>query len=574
VFGSFLDERFTNAAASVLAYTPARLGILAVLALAAAIGSGHAVAVSWATATLAAEVAMFLANLAVVRERTLSPQLSWICIASHTLGTLAWSTSGIVLWSSANPACQLVGVAFFAAQLTYVQVHHGGSPASTLSVLPSLILPVLVPAVIPKFEGLNQLIVILAMGAVALHSALSLVDSLRKSHQLQLAQTASQAANRAKSEFLARMSHEIRTPLNGVLGMAQSLAREEDIKSDHRERIAVIQRSGEGLLAVLNDVLDLSKVEAGRLHLEELAFDLEGLVRTAAETFAPQAATKGLAFVLEVTPEAAGIYRGDPTRVRQILHNLLSNAVKFTAVGEVALLVSTGPDGLELTVSDTGIGIESDQVPLLFQRFQQVDSSTTRRYGGSGLGLCICRELAALMGGRVTVESTPQIGTEFRVTLPLERLAASEPTSAANSVTSEEPVLAGALRVLAAEDNRVNQLVLTTLLAQVGVEPVLVEDGQAAVEAWRRGKYDLILMDIQMPVLDGVSAIRLIRAAESESGCRRTPILALTANAMRHQVEEYLAAGADGHIAKPLDARALYEAIGEATAPLPEEAAA
>ena len=367
-----------------------------------------------------------------------------------------------------------------------------------------------------------------------------------------------EAANLAKSAFLATMSHEIRTPLNGVLGMAQAMSQAE-LSDRQRQRLDVIRQSGEALLAILNDVLDLSKIEAGKLELEEAAFDVSEVVAAAHATFAATAQAKGVGFGLEVSRAAKGVYLGDAVRVRQILCNLVSNALKFTDRGGVKVRVGRRAGRLTLSVSDTGIGIAPDKLALLFRKFEQADASMTRRFGGTGLGLAICRELTELMGGSITAASQLGKGATFLVELPLARSQSrprrAEPTSA--------PVAAArsALRVLAAEDNSMNQLVLRTLLAQVGIEPELVSDGRQAVEAWARGRWDLILMDVQRPEMDGPTAASIIRAREDAEGRARTPIVALTANVMAHQVLEYRAAGMDDFVAKPIEAARLYEAL-------------
>ena len=566
MFGRLFDERFRSAAVGVNAYAPFRVMLGSAVGAFVGLGAGWAVAATWATAAAFGEVAMFIATRAVIRSESPSDRRLWLCAAVYALTFLPWSVAGVILWSANSQACHLAATAFFAGHLLYIQSLHAHSPGAALPALPPVLLPAAVPILFPHFQGADQVIVSLAMGAVVLNGLICMAVSLRKSTDLQETQVALVAASQAKSEFLARMSHEIRTPLNGVLGMTQALAAERDLKDGHRESLAVIRQSGESLLAILNDVLDLAKVEAGRMDLEEIVFDLEATVRGAQETFAPQAAAKGLDFRLHISPDAAGAYRGDPTRVRQILFNLLSNALKFTESGEVSLTVATGGGNLTIVVADTGIGIAAHHLPRLFGRFQQVDSSTTRRYGGSGLGLSICRELAQLMGGAIEVESVAGAGTRFTVVLPLARVTAfagsDGPVAQAlefSAAGDEAP-----LRILAAEDNPVNQLVLKTLLAQVGLEPDIVSDGAQALEAWRTRGYDLVLMDVQMPVLDGMAATGLIRAAEAAEGRPRTPILALTANAMQHQVAEYIAGGFDGHVAKPIDAGRLYEAIADA----------
>ena len=395
------------------------------------------------------------------------------------------------------------------------------------------------------------------------------------------ARDAAEAANQAKSQFLANMSHEIRTPLNGVLAMAQILAR-SPLKPGQREQVEVIHQSGETLLSLLNDILDVSKIEAGKLQLEVAPFDVDALVHAAAAGFMAVASRKGLKMEVEVAPGAGGMREGDAARLRQIINNFLSNALKFTESGTVRLTLSPEAiertEGLKLTVRDTGMGMEPDKLPLLFQKFTQLDASTTRRFGGTGLGLAICRELAELMGGRVSVESELGRGSAFSATLPMPRAAAAAgPDPLAAEVTMEphayapsagpadepEPSERPPLRVLAAEDNPTNQLVLTTIMQIFGLELTLANDGMEAVDAWRTGEFDIVLMDIQMPRVDGVSATRRIRAEEASSGRARTPILALSANALTHQVESYLAAGMDGHVAKPIELAKLQAALEE-----------
>jgi PAS domain S-box-containing protein len=377
------------------------------------------------------------------------------------------------------------------------------------------------------------------------------------------ARDAAETANRAKSTFLATMSHEIRTPLNGVLGMAQAMVGDA-LSATQRERLDVIRQSGEALLAILNDVLDLSKIEAGKLELESTEFSMAKLARGAHAAFSALASKKGLGFRLDIEPAAQGVYRGDSTRVRQILYNLISNALKFTEAGEVRVDLARAADGLRIVVSDTGIGIAPDRLAVLFQKFEQADASTTRRYGGTGLGLAICRELAELMGGQIHAESQEGHGARFVVQLPIAWLGADRDEGTPDTGAPSEPAMvdgAAQLKVLAAEDNAVNRLVLKTLLNQAGIEPMLVADGALALEAWEGGSWDVILMDIQMPVMDGPTATAEIRRRERASGRARTPIIALTANAMAHQVDEYAKAEMDGFVAKPIEIARLFEAL-------------
>ena len=380
---------------------------------------------------------------------------------------------------------------------------------------------------------------------------------------------AAEAANRAKSNFLATMSHELRTPLNGVLGMAQALTGDR-LTPAQSERVAIIRRSSENLLAVLNDLLDLSKIEATGLELEIGEFDLEQLARGVVAAYESLARKKGLSFAFELSDDARGAYLGDSARIRRILYSLVDNAVKFTEGGGVTLKVLRYGDDVVFRIDDTGIGIGEEHLGRLFEGFFQADPGATRRYGGAGLGLAICREMSELMGGSIHAESELGAGSTFIVRLPLERAPARDDREVATATGAEAGP--SGVRVLAAEDNDTNQLVLRTLLGQAGIQPTVVENGKQALEAWERQAWDLILMDIQMPVMDGVLATRAIREREIATGRPRTPILAVTANAMTHQVAEYQAVGMDGVVPKPIDLVALLNAMQQALEP-PEPSA-
>jgi len=331
-----------------------------------------------------------------------------------------------------------------------------------------------------------------------------------------------------------------------------------ELSPEQRDRLSVIGQSGESLLAILNDILDLSKIEAGKLDLEDGEFDLEKLVMTTHAAFVALAEKKGVDLGLEIGLDASGTYRGDSVRLRQILSNLVSNALKFTAEGRIGINVTRAADRVRFVISDTGVGIPADRIGALFDKFVQADSSTTRKYGGTGLGLAICRELCEAMGGGVSVQSEVGEGSTFIVDLPLARIGDAKAAAAQAEYAdiSERPI-----RILAAEDNAVNQLVLKTLLGQAGIEPTMVENGEEAVAAWESGDWDVILMDIQMPVMDGPTATRAIRRREAETGRAPVPIIALTANAMTHQSESYRAAGMSGLVAKPIKVSELFAAI-------------
>jgi PAS domain S-box-containing protein len=386
---------------------------------------------------------------------------------------------------------------------------------------------------------------------------------------LETARRAADASNRAKSEFIANMSHEIRTPLNGVVAMAQLLYR-GDPRPDQREQLNVIRASSQDLLRVINDVLDFSKMEAGKLDLERLDFDLEHVLESALSSFAVLAERNQLGLYLEIAPNARGLRRGDPVRLRQIVNNLVSNALKFTKEGSVRIRIAgegcDGRDGLTIAVTDTGLGIPPDKLELLFHKFSQIDASTTRKFGGTGLGLAICKELATLMGGRVWAESTPGVGSTFWAELKLPHVGAVEAATQACafddfSGAGEDGAGLDTIRILAAEDNPTNQIVLTTIMAAFGADLTLVTNGREAVDAWMSGDFDLILMDIQMPEMDGVAATALIRDDEAKSGRPRTPIIALSANALSHQITAYTDAGMDAHVAKPIDMNLLQSEI-------------
>ena len=366
---------------------------------------------------------------------------------------------------------------------------------------------------------------------------------------------AAEVANRAKSDFLAVISHEIRTPLNGVLGMAQAMAL-NPLSKLQRQRLRVISDSGSALLTIVDDLLDLSRIEAGGLEIVRQDCDLTALVESVHTAYAAEAVAKGLSFILDLDPAAAGVYQADAGRVRQILGNLISNAIKFTHEGEVVVRLARTEGGVRLQVNDTGIGIAPNRVAALFESFAKGDSSVTRRYGGAGLGLAICRQLAQAMGGDVCVCSLPGRGSQFSVDLPMTPSGEAAVAASAGFVPRHRP-----LQVLAAEDNPVNQVVLKALLAQIGIDPVFVENGEDAVRAWEQADWDVILMDVQMPVMDGVAATGAIRLREFELGLERTPIIAVTANAMTHQVATYRAAGMTDVVSKPINVEALFAAI-------------
>jgi len=385
---------------------------------------------------------------------------------------------------------------------------------------------------------------------------------------LVVARDLAEAASNAKTEFIANMSHEVRTPLNGVLGMAQALER-ESLSPAQQHKIRVIRSSGRALLHILDDVLDIAKIEAGHLEIREGDFDLEVLLADVCAIYDANAMGKGVR--LRWRNDAALVWRGDVDRIRQILLNLVSNAIKFTDAGEIDVAVVQAADGaVRFTVRDEGVGLSEAELGRVFEKFHQTESAVSRKAGGTGLGLALSRSLALAMGGDLDVESELGVGSTFTLTLPL---VPGEPEDGDATDAGNETV-GPRLSLLAAEDNPTNQLVLQAVLEPFEIDLHMVANGQEAVEAWRAQRFDAILMDIQMPVMNGMAATDTIRRAEVALGRARIPILALTANAMAEQRATYLAGGFDAVVAKPLDVGGLLDALQIALRNRTDDAAA
>lgn len=384
----------------------------------------------------------------------------------------------------------------------------------------------------------------------------SIEELLRKAEQ----------ASKAKSEFLANVSHEIRTPMTGVLGMADMLL-ETRLDARQQEYLGMLRSSADALLLLLNDVLDLSKIEAGKLELDPIGFSLRPVVTNAVGVLQSKARRKGLDLVVAVRDDVPQHVRGDPRRLRQVIVNLVSNAVKFTEEGTVTVTVeqessAAGPDLLRFSVADTGIGIRADKQQLIFEPFGQADNSTTRRYGGTGLGLTICLQLVTLMEGRIWVESEPGKGSAFRFVIPLPAIASAPETP--EPVAPEAPTKSR-LRILLAEDQPVNQKIAVALLEKMGHQVKVANHGLEALHWLETETFDVVLMDVYMPELDGFETTRVIRERESGTG-RRTPIVAVTALAMQSDRERCLQAGMDAYVTKPFQPAKMIAAIREALA--------
>ena len=369
-------------------------------------------------------------------------------------------------------------------------------------------------------------------------------------------------ANAEKSRFLANMSHELRTPLNGVIAISETLS-ERQTTPQSRELADLIVSSGRLLEQVLTDILDFSKIEAGQIGLSSEPFAMLSVVHGIAELHRAAAEAKGLELTWSVDATAAGRFLGDQVRLSQVLSNLLSNAVKFTDVGSVKLDVVGQGGAIRFKVTDTGIGFDHEVKQRLFQRFEQADDSIRRRFGGTGLGLAISRSLVEMMGGQIDVESEAGRGSIFSFVIPLER-AQDAPEEAPRQMS--ERVDIGGRRVLVAEDHPTNQKVVQLILQSIGIEPVIVENGVLALDALRSERFDVVLMDMQMPELDGLSATAQLRTFERANGLTATPVIMLTANALDEHIAASHEAGADLHLSKPIRAEALIEAIVRAIA--------
>ena len=532
------------------------LGVSILLALNLDMG----VALRWLVAAVLGEAAGFLSERPL--ERWAGAAHKRVQAVVGFAQTSVWATPAVLFWLTGQPALMTVAVGVLAIQLFHASTFayrdsvslfiYGAPPAAAMLVLPTLFAPysLLLRATMIAASCLGIFYAtFVARANQAMLGKLIAVQS-RLAEQTGRAM----AADAAKSQFLAQMSHELRTPMNGVLGMAHVL-RTTSLDATQVRHVDMLVSSGEGLLAILNDILDLSKVEAGKLELHVEPFSLRAAAAQVCQVWSEVSHAKGVALKLEIAPSAPDWVLGDILRVRQIMLNLVSNAVKFTTEGKVTLSLATGAAGEVLIfVSDTGSGIDAETQIRLFAPFTQGSASIARRHGGTGLGLSICRKLARLMDGEISLESELGVGSTFRVTLPLPPCAPA-PTLAAASDRLE---LEGG-RVLVVEDNQVNQAVAVAILGAAGLHVVVASDGLEALERLRADAFDLVLMDVHMPRMDGVEATGRIRAGEA--GRRSIPIIALTADAMTGERERLMSLGFDDLHPKPIAPAGLLASI-------------
>lgn len=494
--------------------------------------------------------------------------------AVATATTLAWAVAPVLAWFSGSDFGQPLAVGLLASGYILVFSQMRNSPKQAIVISSPYSLAAVVMAVsawgTPSFLPFLAVLPFMWSSLFVL-TIMTLTANVKieafQDHQAHLIEELEQsrdkadAANRAKSAFLAVISHELRTPMNGVLGAAQLLTSTR-LDPTQKEYVSIVRNSGDNLMALLNDILDLTRIEADRLELESAEVDIAEFTSRFDRTWSGRASEKDVAFVVEIDPSTPASVVGDPARTAQIVHNLLSNSVKFTEQGEIRLTVSADRISdrrarLKFRVADTGPGIAPEHLEKLFRPFTQVDGSSTRRFGGAGIGLTLSQKLAQMMGGGLEVESEPGKGSVFTFAMEVDVRAwhAAQVQAAVTAETDGQPI-----RVLVVEDHPVNRMIVEAWLASAGHVAVAAENGQIGLEMARAQAFDLILMDVNMPVMDGLTATQKLR--EEDGPNRNTPVVVLSASARAEDHEAGLAAGADAYLNKPIDFRLFAEMLG------------
>ena len=545
-----------------------RYVIIASWAVALLATVGVTAAVGWFALTMGAGAVRGLFEKRIAGRVGAGYGLIFPAVATAT--SIPWATAPLIAWFSGHPFGHALGLALLGAGYLLVFTQLRSSPKQAIVISSPYSAVALTIAVSlwgdPLFWPFVSTIPFMAAGLFVLILMTLLKEERIKAFQehqahlieaLEAARDKADAASNAKSSFLGVISHELRTPMNGVLVAAQLLSSTR-LDATQREYLSIVRHSGDNLLSLLNDILDMTKIEAGKMNFEAVDVDVAELKERIVGPFAAQAETKGLKFVVEEIGELPAVVRGDPLRVCQVLHNLLANAVKFTDEGEVRYRVETtklseSRVGFRFSVIDTGPGISQTDQRKLFEPFTQVDASSTRRFGGTGLGLTISRKLAHIMGGDIEVISEPGKGSTFTFAVEAEvcAWAAAEPVEPVSAVVES----GCALHVLVVEDHPVNRMIIEAWMASAGHCTTAAENGQIALEIAGTQRFDLIVMDVNMPVMDGLTATRKLR--EQDGPNAETPVVVLSASARQEDHEAGLAAGADAYLNKPIDFVAL-----------------
>ncbi len=494
-------------------------------------------------------------------------------IAGSLSASAGWVAIAAACWINPDHDLRLAALAVWTGMFLYAQASCSKFPGHfLLTGGPPVAAIVLAPLIT---SGISPQARITIEGAVLLsliHTLISALTTFNRHRELEQARLDAEAASQAKSDFLAMMSHELRTPLNGVLGLAHALGN-SGLSAKQQNLLEGIIRSGDGLMSILNDILDLTKIEAGRMEIAPAPTDIHGLAEDIRGLFAPAASAKNIGLRLSIRAEVPPWISTDPLRLKQVLANLISNALKFTDAGDVSLSLRSDVDAegaptLIFRVDDTGPGLTEAARTKLFQRFSQGDGGVARRHGGTGLGLAISRDLARAMGGDLSLIDRRGPGASFEMSLPITACAA--PTAPSALSGDADPVIAGGgkISILVVEDNPTNRAVAQALLEPTGWRLAFAENGALGLDALRSGLFDLVLMDIHMPVMDGLKALAEIRGGRA--GRRDVPVIALTADAMSGNREQLMDAGFDGYVEKPIRPHLLLAAVQSALAPVPQ----